>query len=147
MDLSREQFRTRLRAVASDLATERPDLAARVWRAVALVEAGAVHEPAGSPTVRVRSQSRRGAYVVSPNAGCSCPDSAEGRAPQFGRVAGCKHLLAYWLQVRASLITAPPTGGRVVPFPRPTLDPDAPIPFELTPKALAALGSEGPSAA
>ncbi len=146
--LPREQSRAQLHAAARRLAHERPDLATRVWRAVALVEAGAVHEPAGRSDVIVRSQAGHGSYVVCPNAGCTCPDATEGRAPRFGRVPGCKHYLAAWLQVRAAI---PPYGpirrGRVIPFPRPTLDPDAPIPYTLTPLALAALDGRGPSAA
>ncbi len=146
--LSQPQFRTRLYAIASDLARERPDLRSRLQRAVALVEAGAVREPHGRAHVLVRSQSRRGAYVVSPGAGCTCPDATEGRAPSFGRVPGCKHYLAAWLQVRAAIthygLISP---GRVIPFPRPTLDPDAPIPYELTARARGALDGEGPAAA
>lgn len=148
MQLSRGQFRTQLHAAARRLAHERPDLATRIWRAVALVEAGAVVEPAGRPDVIVRSQAGRGTYTVSPNLGCTCPDATEGRAPSFGRVPGCKHYLAAWLQVRAAIthygLISP---GRVIPFPRPTLDPDAPIPYELTARARGALDGEGPAAA
>ena len=65
---------------------------------------------------------------------CTCPDYQQ-------RGGACKHAIAVRLLQacgRAEQHDAP-TPANVIPFPTPTLDPDAPIPYELTDKALAAL--------
>ena len=64
---------------------------------------------------------------------CTCPDYQQRGGP-------CKHAIAVRLlqacERAEQRAQAAPTN--VISFPTPTLDPDAPIPYELTDKALAA---------
>ncbi|HLH23484.1 MAG TPA: SWIM zinc finger family protein [Chloroflexota bacterium] len=72
---------------------------------------------------------------------CTCPDYQQRGGP-------CKHAIAVRLLracERAEQRQASPPAN-LVPWPTPTLDPDAPIPFVLTDKALAYLDGQGPAA-
>ncbi len=125
-----------------------PELHARLDRAAALVQAGAV-EPSltGIPLWYVRSQTARDGhyYVVTERERgpwhCTCPD--------FERRANwCKHALAAAISKRIGEGAAPPPPPVAFPEPRPrALDPDAPIGYELTERAYALLDGRGPSAA
>jgi hypothetical protein len=119
-----------LAAVVAYAAQVAPELADRLARAQALVQAGAVTRGEYSDRVWwVRSQAhpRRAYAVVEREHGawtCSCPDHQR-------RQDWCKHALAAAIVRRLG----------------PALDPDAPIPYALTARALRALDGDGPQAA
>jgi hypothetical protein len=122
-----------------------PELADRLARAQALVQAGAVTRGEYSDRVwwvRSQSQARRAYAVVAREHGawvCSCPDHQR-------RGNWCKHGLAAAL-VRRLASGRGPSAPAPIPFPRPTLDPDAPIPYALTARAYRLLDGEPQPAA
>jgi hypothetical protein len=133
-----------LAAVVSYAQQVAPELADRLARAQALVQAGHV-EPSltGVPLWYVRSQDPRQParfYAVGERRrgpwSCTCPDYER-------RQDWCKHALAAAIVKRLGSGRPPAP----IPFPRPTLDPDAPIPYVLTAKARRALDDDGPWAA
>jgi hypothetical protein len=65
---------------------------------------------------------------------CTCPDYRQRGGP-------CKHAIAVRLLQACERAEqrAQAAPANVIPFPTPALDPDAPIPYVLTDKALAAL--------
>jgi hypothetical protein len=80
-----------VRATAARWAASNPDLEARIWRAVRLVESGAVTRSARSTNVFwVASTTHEGGRhkVEARPRWCSCPDHSERKG------ARCKHTLA-----------------------------------------------------
>ncbi len=124
-----------------------PELHARLDRAAALVQAGAVTRDRFRPTVYhvASATAPRVVYtVVEREHGawwCTCPDHQR-------RANWCKHALAAAIIRRIGEGAAPPPPPVAFPEPRPdALDPDAPISYELTERAYALLDGRGPSAA
>ena len=139
-----------LRAVLARGQTAHPELACRMERAAHIVALRRI-DTAMAPEnkgvgywVEASDGSREYWVTLDPRGyrgdRCSCPDYRQRGGP-------CKHAIAVRLlqacQRRERTVRpAEREYGacqNVVPFPAPTLDPDAPIPYELTDKALAAL--------
>jgi hypothetical protein len=131
-----------LREVLAKGQAAHPDLACRMDRAAHIVAFRRI-EPAMSGAAGaywVQSEcSDREYWVCLSERGyrgdrCTCPDAQRRGNP-------CKHAIACRLLEACERAEqrAQPAPDNVIPFPTPTLNPDAPIPFVLTDKALAAL--------
>ena len=133
-----------LRAVLAMGQAAHPDLAPRMERAALIVALRSI-QPAMAASNRgvgywVEASDGSREYWVTLDARgyhgdrCTCPDAQCRGNP-------CKHSIAVRLLQACERAEqrAQATPANVIPFPTPTLDPDAPIPFELTDKALAAL--------
>ena len=134
-----------LRQALAALHAEQPEHGARLDRAAAILATRTLERFGASWLVE--SESHPGQYYMVTRDGygarCLCPDYRER-----GGLA-CKHILAVTLLARCERLEtdaeqAVRDEGNVVPFPTPTLDPDQPIPFELTTKALAELDRPDP---
>lgn len=87
-----------------------PACAARLTKAIALVEAEAIERIADGYVVRSQSHADA-AYHVTDARGCNCPDAQ--RAPVVNNRPACKHQIAVWLH------------RRLTPAPAPVARPDA----------------------
>lgn len=111
-----------------------PQHGARLDRAAAIVATRNIERTAGGWLVESERQPYT-YYLVSEDAmgvRCICQDYR-----QRGGLL-CKHILAVRLLALCERL-AKCQQDNVIPFPTPTLDPDAPIPFVLTGRALAVL--------
>jgi hypothetical protein len=134
-----------LRQALAALHAEQPEHGARLDRAAAILATRTL-ERFGTGWL-VESETLPGQYYLVSRDGygarCLCPDYRER-----GGLA-CKHILAVTLLARCERLETDTEqvardAGNVTPFPVATLDPDAPIPFELTAKALAELDRPDP---
>ncbi len=111
-----------------------PQHGARLDRAAAIVATRNIERTAGGWLVESEREPGR-YYLVTQSAfgvACICQDYRN----RGGLL--CKHILATKLLALCERLAAR-TQDNVILFPTPTLDPDAPIPFVLTEKALAVL--------
>jgi hypothetical protein len=134
-----------LRAVLAKGQAAHPELACRMERAALIVIQRSI-SPALAPENRdacywvEASDGSREYWVCLIERGyrgdrCTCPDATQRGNP-------CKHSIAVRLLQACERREAEQLPANVTRLPVPTLDPDAPIPFELTPKALALLDAD-----
>ena len=135
--LSLDGFQALIRRVDAAL----PDAGARLQRAAQVLLTSRILET-DTPGAYLVESSTPGLFYRCTTIRCTCPDAMQRRVV-------CKHSYAVLLLLgaRADAIAAE-FGLQPAPIVmhRPTLDPEQPIPFALTPAAIAALDAPVPAA-
>jgi hypothetical protein len=135
-----------LRAALTKAHKQAPEHGARLDRAAAIIATRAIERIGGGWLVESEREPQRFYLVSQDGMGvkCMCPDYR-----QRGGLA-CKHMLAVRLLALCERLAARLEAEQAtepIPFPTPALDPDAPIPFELTPEAITVLDGPNPEPA
>jgi hypothetical protein len=135
-----------LRAALAKAHRQAPEYGPRLDRAAAIIATRDIERVGGGWLVESEREPQCFYLVTQDGMGtkCMCPDYR-----QRGGLA-CKHMLAVRLLALCERLAArleAEQASEPIPFPAPTLDPDAPIPFELTPEAIRVLDTPEPQPA